>query len=117
MGFYSYREKIFLGVVFQILTTSSLFKICYAKGFNAGFIFGDSLVDAGNNNYIDTLSKANYLPNGIDFGNPTGRFTNGKTIVDILGKFLLTLFATLVLIKKSSAKSNTSNQINNNNSR
>ncbi|XP_061342136.1 GDSL esterase/lipase At2g23540-like [Gastrolobium bilobum] len=58
----------------------------------ASFIFGDSLVDAGNNNYLSTLSKANIQPNGIDFkasgGNPTGRFTNGRTIGDIVGEEL-----------------------------
>ncbi|KAG8367050.1 hypothetical protein BUALT_Bualt16G0032100 [Buddleja alternifolia] len=57
------------------------------------FIFGDSLVDAGNNNYLQTLSKADIRPNGIDFkasgGNPTGRFTNGRTIGDIVGEELL----------------------------
>lgn len=59
----------------------------------ASFIFGDSLVDAGNNNYLSTLSKADMNPNGIDFaasgGNPTGRFTNGRTIADIIGNFSL----------------------------
>ncbi|XP_031262437.1 GDSL esterase/lipase At2g23540 [Pistacia vera] len=58
----------------------------------ASFIFGDSLVDAGNNNYLPTLSKANIRPNGIDFkasnGNPTGRYTNGRTIGDIIGEEL-----------------------------
>lgn len=54
----------------------------------ANFVFGDSLVDAGNNNYIMSLSKANYAPNGVDFGMPTGRYTNGRTIVDIIGKLL-----------------------------
>ncbi|CAO2830248.1 unnamed protein product [Amaranthus hypochondriacus] len=58
----------------------------------ASFIFGDSLVDAGNNNYLNTLSKADMTPNGIDFkasgGNPTGRFTNGRTIGDIVGELL-----------------------------
>jgi len=58
-------------------------------GLGASFIFGDSLVDAGNNNYLPTLSKANIRPNGIDFeasaGEPTGRFTNGRTIGDIVG--------------------------------
>lgn len=55
----------------------------------ASFIFGDSLVDAGNNNYLPTLSRANIAPNGIDFkasgGTPTGRYTNGRTIGDIVG--------------------------------
>ncbi|KAM7520531.1 hypothetical protein LguiB_019493 [Lonicera macranthoides] len=58
----------------------------------ASYIFGDSLVDAGNNNYLPTLSKANIKPNGIDFnasgGNPTGRYTNGRTIGDIVGEEL-----------------------------
>lgn len=52
------------------------------------FIFGDSLVDNGNNNQLNSLAKANYLPYGIDFGGgPTGRFSNGKTTVDVVGKF------------------------------
>jgi hypothetical protein len=57
------------------------------SGMPPMFIFGDSLVDAGNNNYIVSLSKANYPPNGIDFAGhqATGRYTNGRTIADILG--------------------------------
>jgi hypothetical protein len=56
----------------------------------ATFCFGDSLADPGNNNYINTLSKANYPFNGIDFAaGPTGRFTNGRTTVDIIGTVLL----------------------------
>ncbi|KAF6152203.1 hypothetical protein GIB67_039391, partial [Kingdonia uniflora] len=31
------------------------------------FIFGDSLIDNGNNNNLATLAKANYFPYGIDF--------------------------------------------------
>lgn len=50
------------------------------------FILGDSLVDNGNNNRLTSLAKANYLPYGIDFPNgPTGRFSNGKTTVDVVG--------------------------------
>ncbi|KAK8556791.1 hypothetical protein V6N12_003185 [Hibiscus sabdariffa] len=62
------------------------------SSLGASFIFGDSLVDAGNNNYLPTLSRANIPPNGIDFrasgGNPTGRDTNGRTIGDIVGEEL-----------------------------
>lgn len=68
---------------------------CLAGNVPANFVFGDSLVDAGNNNYIVSLSKANYIPNGIDFGKPTGRYTNGRTIVDIIGRFLY-LFSLLL---------------------
>nr|XP_010919419.1 GDSL esterase/lipase At5g41890 [Elaeis guineensis] len=57
---------------------------------HASFVFGDSLVDAGNNDYIFTLSKADSPPYGIDFapsgGRPTGRFTNGRTVSDIIGQ-------------------------------
>lgn len=50
------------------------------------FIFGDSLVDNGNNNDIASLARANYEPYGIDFaGGPTGRFSNGLTTVDVIG--------------------------------
>ncbi|KAK1277056.1 GDSL esterase/lipase [Acorus gramineus] len=61
---------------------------CSADAITASFCFGDSLVDTGNNNYIVSLSKANYVPNGIDFpsSRPTGRYTNGRTIPDIIGQ-------------------------------
>ncbi|CAN1283399.1 GDSL esterase/lipase At1g29670 [Linum perenne] len=54
------------------------------------FIFGDSLFDSGNNNNLQTLSKANYSPYGVGFpgGGPTGRFTDGRTIADILGELM-----------------------------
>ncbi|KAI3764838.1 hypothetical protein L2E82_14855 [Cichorium intybus] len=53
------------------------------------FIFGDSLVDSGNNNGLVTAAKANYPPYGIDFPQGvTGRFTNGLTIADIIGQLL-----------------------------
>ncbi|TXG53359.1 hypothetical protein EZV62_022528 [Acer yangbiense] len=53
------------------------------------FIFGDSLVDNGNNNRILTLARANYRPYGIDFPQgATGRFTNGRTYVDALAQLL-----------------------------
>nr|XP_017227504.1 PREDICTED: GDSL esterase/lipase At5g45670-like [Daucus carota subsp. sativus] len=54
------------------------------------FIFGDSLVDNGNNNNLQTQAKVNYPPYGVDFpgGNATGRFSNGENSADILGKLL-----------------------------
>ncbi|GAB2293107.1 hypothetical protein Dimus_027320 [Dionaea muscipula] len=53
------------------------------------FIFGDSLSDSGNNNNLYTAAKANFPPYGIDFpGGPTGRFTNGRTTVDLIGDYL-----------------------------
>ncbi|XP_075666579.1 GDSL esterase/lipase At5g45670-like [Castanea sativa] len=53
------------------------------------FIFGDSLVDNGNNNQLQSLARSDYLPYGIDFpGGPTGRFSNGKTTVDVIAELL-----------------------------
>ncbi|KAM3323943.1 GDSL esterase/lipase [Capsicum chacoense] len=55
----------------------------------AMFIFGDSLIDNGNNNNLASLAKANYFPYGIDFnGGPTGRFSNGLTMVDVIAELL-----------------------------
>ncbi|KAK9758203.1 hypothetical protein RND81_01G215100 [Saponaria officinalis] len=54
------------------------------------FIFGSSVVDNGNNNFIPgTSAKANYAPYGVDFpSGPTGRFSNGKNIADLLAERL-----------------------------
>ncbi|XWS51143.1 hypothetical protein CRYUN_Cryun12cG0151500 [Craigia yunnanensis] len=52
------------------------------------FIFGDSLSDVGNNKYLSrSLAQASLPFYGIDFGNglPNGRFTNGRTVADIIG--------------------------------
>ncbi|KAG9137376.1 hypothetical protein Leryth_017708 [Lithospermum erythrorhizon] len=54
----------------------------------AMFVFGDSLVDNGNNNDLNSFAKANYYPYGIDFRGPTGRFSNGETVIDLLAKLL-----------------------------
>lgn len=57
------------------------------------FIFGDSLIDNGNNNYLFTAAKANYFPYGIDSGGPTGRFSNGLTVVDYGGNLEFTPYS------------------------
>ncbi|KAL6580215.1 hypothetical protein OROMI_008239 [Orobanche minor] len=52
------------------------------------FIFGDSLSDVGNNNYLSkSLARASLPWYGIDYGNglPNGRFSNGRTVADIIG--------------------------------
>ncbi|XVF25378.1 hypothetical protein REPUB_Repub13aG0207700 [Reevesia pubescens] len=59
--------------------------ICSAQNVSAVFVFGDSLVEVGNNYYINTIAQPWY-PNGIDFakGSPSGRYTNARTVVDII---------------------------------
>ncbi|RDX71999.1 GDSL esterase/lipase [Mucuna pruriens] len=52
------------------------------------FIFGDSLSDVGNNMHLSrSLAQASLPWYGIDMGNglPNGRFTNGRTVADIIG--------------------------------
>ncbi|KAL8228061.1 hypothetical protein R6Q57_015645 [Mikania cordata] len=72
-------------VVFHLrtlLVTSKPQVPCY-------FIFGDSWVDNGNNNKLDTRCKVNYSPYGIDFPEGhTGRFSNGRSSADIIGQLL-----------------------------
>ena len=55
---------------------------------SAVIIFGDSIVDTGNNNNnFKTLARSNFLPYGKDLkgGMPTGRFSNGKVPSDLIG--------------------------------
>lgn len=65
----------------------------------AMFVFGDSLIDPGNNNNLTTFAKANYEPNGVDFPEGvTGRFCNGGTVADHLGKDSWELFKACSLL-------------------
>lgn len=54
----------------------------------AFFVFGDSLVDNGNNNYLATTARADSPPYGIDYPTrrPTGRFSNGLNIPDLISR-------------------------------
>nr|GLL17986.1 GDSL-motif esterase/acyltransferase/lipase precursor [Ipomoea trifida] len=56
----------------------------------AFFVFGDSLVDNGNNNYLATTARADGPPYGIDYPThrATGRFSNGLNIPDIISERL-----------------------------
>ncbi|KAJ0972931.1 hypothetical protein J5N97_020890 [Dioscorea zingiberensis] len=101
-GFNSFLSIPFL---FIFLVMSSSFMISRAQDEGDGevapdrrrqrelvpalFVFGDSLIDDGNNNNLPSLAKANYFPYGIDFPKgSSGRFSNGYTIVDELADLL-----------------------------
>ncbi|XP_058755434.1 GDSL esterase/lipase At5g22810-like [Vicia villosa] len=77
-----------MATLIPFLTLIILFEIVLViKGeplVPALFAFGDSIIDVGNNNYLQTLVKANFFPYGRDFVNhsPTGRFSNGKVAAD-----------------------------------
>lgn len=69
-----FPSKFFINVV---MMTHSLIFTCASLSI---FIFGNSLVETRNNNYMTMLFKVNMWYNVIDFTNffPTGRFCNGR---------------------------------------
>ncbi|XP_048334751.2 GDSL esterase/lipase 5 [Ziziphus jujuba] len=74
-----------------------LFAMCYVASASslavssALFIFGDSTVDPGNNNHMETIpeNRADYKPYGQNgfFEGPTGRFSDGRVIVDFIAEY------------------------------
>ncbi|WCJ38892.1 GDSL esterase/lipase At1g58430 [Euphorbia peplus] len=58
--------------------------------FPALFVIGDSVMDTGNNKYIPTWVNSNYFPYGQNYTthSPTGRFSNGKLLSDMLASYL-----------------------------
>ncbi|WOG93874.1 hypothetical protein DCAR_0313162 [Daucus carota subsp. sativus] len=74
----------------------AIFLVTYVVAVSSGpsivtYIFGDSLTEVGNNNYLQlSLAKSNFPYYGIDYkgGMATGRFTNGRTIGDIISEKL-----------------------------
>ncbi|XP_031266670.1 GDSL esterase/lipase At5g45960 [Pistacia vera] len=58
--------------------------------FTAFYVFGDSTVDPGNNDYIDTAFRSNFPPYGKDFYNhmPTGRFSKGRLTTDFAASYV-----------------------------
>ncbi|XP_039139395.1 GDSL esterase/lipase At5g55050-like isoform X1 [Dioscorea cayenensis subsp. rotundata] len=81
-----------LHVVSLVLCSSFFFDShCVYASAPAMYVFGDSLADVGNNDYLEfTLIKADFPHNGIDYPNqkPTGRFSNGKNAADFLAERL-----------------------------
>lgn len=73
----------FLVIVVQLAITK-------ASKVPAVIVFGDSSVDAGNNNYIPTIARSNFQPYGRDFkgGLATGRFCNGRIATDFISEAL-----------------------------
>ncbi|KAJ0007455.1 hypothetical protein Pint_28846 [Pistacia integerrima] len=76
------------------LISSLCCNFCYnnfqSRRHAALFVFGDSLYDPGNNNFINTsiINKANYPPYGETFFRfPTGRFSDGRLIPDFIAKY------------------------------
>ncbi|GAV72904.1 Lipase_GDSL domain-containing protein [Cephalotus follicularis] len=88
MAHHHFLKNLFF---FFLLTHLNIFSFNLSKAqmVPAVYVFGDSLVDVGNNNYLPiSITKADFPHNGIDFPNriPTGRFSNGKNTADFLAE-------------------------------
>ncbi|XP_061368611.1 GDSL esterase/lipase At4g28780-like [Gastrolobium bilobum] len=77
-------------VILIILTLINTVAPKRAEGVRAFFVFGDSLVDSGNNNYLPTTARADSPPYGIDYPTrrPTGRFSNGFNLPDLISQHI-----------------------------
>uniref|UniRef100_A0A1J3DDU8 GDSL esterase/lipase n=1 Tax=Noccaea caerulescens TaxID=107243 RepID=A0A1J3DDU8_NOCCA len=81
----SFLKSIFLFAAFCVTLFVMPQQTNAARAF---YVFGDSLVDSGNNNYLVTTARADSPPYGIDYptGRPTGRFSNGLNLPDIVSE-------------------------------
>ncbi|KAF8022679.1 hypothetical protein BT93_F0255 [Corymbia citriodora subsp. variegata] len=79
-----------LSISVMFLPARAVVKLPPNQTVPAIIVFGDSIVDAGNNNNMSTTVKCNFPPYGEDFkgGIPTGRFCDGKVPSDIMAEQL-----------------------------
>ncbi|KGN62087.1 GDSL esterase/lipase 5 [Cucumis sativus] len=88
MKFSKFQTCLLVVVLFSSIVEENIFVFSEQNvGF---FIFGDSILDAGNNNYINTTTnfQANFPPYGLTFfHNPTGRFSDGRLIPDFIAEY------------------------------
>ncbi|WVZ76787.1 hypothetical protein U9M48_024720 [Paspalum notatum var. saurae] len=86
---------VLIVISFQVLGATARHKVQQQKP-PAIFVFGDGLLDVGNNNYLNSSEyfgaplQANHSYYGIDFPNAvaTGRFSNGYNMADFIAKAL-----------------------------
>ncbi|KAL4578881.1 hypothetical protein LXL04_015012 [Taraxacum kok-saghyz] len=69
---------------------AAFFSVPLGAEARAFFVFGDSLVDNGNNDFLVTTARADSPPYGIDYPThrPTGRFSNGLNIPDLISEHM-----------------------------
>ncbi|CAN0901010.1 GDSL esterase/lipase At5g55050 [Linum grandiflorum] len=85
----SYHDSSRLVVLVYSLVLTMTVRWSEGQLVPATFVFGDSVVDVGNNNYLPfTIAKANYPHYGVDFPSQkaTGRFSNGYNPSDFLAQ-------------------------------
>lgn len=87
-------KRLFLYIIFLTLPSIKLIDAFESKINNnlpGIFSFGDSILDAGNNHFIkNCTAQADFPPYGSSFfHHPTGRFTNGRTVVDFICEYCI----------------------------
>lgn len=95
-------NSLAFALILTVLVCAAIVPQVQARAF---FVFGDSLVDSGNNDYLVTTARADSPPYGIDYPTrrPTGRFSNGLNIPDLISAFS---FLQFVLISYSNQEKN-----------
>ncbi|XP_071731968.1 GDSL lipase-like [Rutidosis leptorrhynchoides] len=92
----SSSSKSEAGIAIALILCLSISKSCSTPSQGhfvehvALFVFGDSLFDPGNNNYINTTTdfQANHWPYGQSYFNPpSGRFSDGRLIPDFIAEY------------------------------
>ncbi|KAM7260922.1 hypothetical protein ACFE04_026397 [Oxalis oulophora] len=76
------------------------------------YVFGDSYIDSGNTMIYNKQKPQ--LPYGLDFNHstPTGRYTNGRTMIDILAQLVGLPFPSTYLAMSDAEKKSTRTGIN-----
>ncbi|CAN1283861.1 GDSL esterase/lipase At3g43570 [Linum perenne] len=87
---HSSRLLYYIYFVLFINAADAHFRPVNNNSVTAVLVFGDSTVDAGNNNFVPTTFKGNFPPYGQDFagGEPTGRFSNGRLTTDFIASYV-----------------------------
>lgn len=90
MNFLTQKQTSFFPVIivtFIIYHSAAALTLPKNVTVPAVIVWGDSIVDPGNNNVVNTVVKCNFEPYGMDYngGEPTGRFSNGRVPSDLIG--------------------------------
>ncbi|KAM3375219.1 GDSL esterase/lipase 5 [Capsicum galapagoense] len=84
-------STLFHFCIFILVASFATTVLCHERPHQAAlFVFGDSIFDPGNNNYINTTAdfQANYFPYGESFFKyPTGRASDGRLIPDFIAEY------------------------------
>ncbi|MED6118558.1 hypothetical protein PIB30_003774 [Stylosanthes scabra] len=76
----------FISFFFSLFNISLQISTIASKNVSAVFAFGDSTLDGGNNNHMNTFFRGDHLPYGRDLPQhmATGRFSNGMLSTDYI---------------------------------